>query len=292
MKISTLLRPVIAPVAGLFLAATPLLGEVYFYEDFNYAVGETLHGKSGGTGFKSGASWTMQDDTYSHAVISDKTLSYNLGGTLLTSEQSVRVTGIDSTTKPFATYQFDTPHNVQEFYVSFLVSASEWVPGGQIGIALGLSATTVNHQSVVAGTGGSGPRWQSNVGAGSPANVFSGTELNETHLIVVRFYKEDSLYFNKASIWVDPDSAIQGAPDATASKGASNFGAFGYLNILNYSSGNGDFNIGRIVGGSSWNDVITPIPEPGTVTLVLGGTAACLLMLRSRRTNREPASKV
>lgn len=290
MKTSSLIRHFIVPAIGILLTAIPLQAEVYFTENFDYTVGNSINGVHGGTGFAASSSWTMHSGTENLATVSGTGLSYNLGGTILSVDQSLHIKGTSATDKDFAYYKLSTSYNVDEFYVSFLVSASGWVPtGGQIGISLANATTAMNYQTVTAGQGSAGARWQTAVGAGSLAADFSGTGLDETHLVIVRFYKDQTTYFNKASIWVDPTSTIQGAPDATADVGSGRISSFLYLNIIDFGSGTADFNIGRIVGASTWNDVLS-IPEPGTLTLGLGGAAVCLLGFRARRRQSLVAS--
>lgn len=290
MKTSLLTRSVIASAAGLFLAALPLHASVYFSEMFDYELNTSLSGQHGASGFGSAYSWTMYAGTENLATIKNKKLSYTLGDTVLSVDQSLHVTGSNSTTRDFAYYRFETAHNVNEFYVSFLVSADSWVPvGGQIGISLANATTTTNYQYVTASQHkDNGSRWTGAVGAGSPGIVNTGTAPQTTHLIVARFYKDhsdpDLNYFNQVSLWVDPTSTVQGTPDVTTSigSGPGRISSFLYLNIFNLNSEGAGFDIGRIVGGSSWNDVITPIPEPGVCGLGLA-VAACGLVVRFRR---------
>ncbi len=272
------------PLLVLNLSTAPVRAALLFEEDFNYAVGTQLHGKNGGEGF--GTAWEVGAPQGS-ATISSKSLSYTFAdGSKIMSDQSLLLSGAPTASNNYSNRRLDVAHNVTEFYVSFLVESPVWSTSGTVGFSIGLSAASLSNQLISSSYSASptpSNRWITSVGGGA-YGVYNGVATNQTHFLVARFSKtEGSTAFNQVDLWVNPTSTLQGTPDVTSYKGGGTFGSFYYIGFQNRGSEGSSYYYGALRGGNTWDDVVTPVPEPSTMALLLVGLGVGAYVARRRK---------
>ena len=120
---------------------------------------------------------------------------------------------------------------------------------------------------------------RSNTSAANSAGGGDVSVLGQTRMLVFKATRGGGNY-NSISLFVDPSSLTEPAADATSAvdSGIASFSHFVARSAFHET--NDSFLIDNIRIGTSWEAVVTAIPEP-TVATLLG--LACLGLLRRRR---------
>lgn len=286
-KILTLLA------AALTLSIASMQAGILFSEDFNYTVDQTLFGNSGGTGLTGSWVRTGSNGTDSNAMIRDTSLSYTVGvgGPTITASKTLELIGIGdgAVDRNFATRQIGTSISAattSDVYIRFLVQLSSGVLSGNDGMRVGIGSTNgtgVDHNA--AGLGGNATKSNYYVisGAGtSKESAGNAVSVGTTHMIVMKLTSNGTNY-TTSSIWFDPISLTETAPDLSAT-GSLIHSTLNYIGIgMTRLETSDKILIGNYVAGTAWADVI---PEPTTAAMLfLGGVS--VLILRNRRRGRS-----
>lgn len=266
-------------------AKAALLG----YDGFEaYTAGESLNGKTGGTGFA--GAWESDEATV--VAVIDKQLSYQQGDLLIDGgDRAVAVYGIGETSvndnvanRPIAT-------QTAPVYWSLLFYSDNAVDTNDF-IQFILSDDNDHHNAASIGhrvntNNGFFARIRDNT---SDTHTTSGpaAEAGQTYFLVGRFSPVGSTY-QKMEVWVNPNTATQ--PDDPSDYLA-------YLSVEKNSLANtlGHFLIRQahytseesiifdeLRIGTSYEDVVTLVPEPGSLTVWAIGMASLAAAFFCRR---------
>jgi hypothetical protein len=285
---------VVAAVLGPSSARAELLG----YDGFEaYPANQTLHGKTGGTGFT--GAWSGVAAGQNMARVIDAALSYQQGDLWIqggTKAVAVYGTGsiVDNVVgRPFAS-------QTEPVYFSLLFMSTNAVTGAAF--IQYVVSDDADHNNA----GSIGHRSDTNNGFFARVRTASGdthttsgpaATAGETYFLVGRFSKTvGSTNYNRMEVWVNPKTA--GIPAGSADYLA-------YLQVPNTNSGTPNlahflirqanyadtqwivFDELRI--GTTYGDVVTLVPEPGSALMACLGLAGMLLLGGRRRSGpRQP----
>lgn len=272
-------------IAGCLLAALPVRATLVAYEGFDYTAGDSIVGKSGGSGWNSG--WGGNGTT--QALVSSTEITYNLDGTILGGGNSMVFN--NSAASPilerdvFAS--LDT--SGQDYYVSFIFQT------GGAGVNNGTffswqakdNAPQVNVGNLgVVSNGNPGARINSDT-----TNVSSTVTNDITHFMVVAFtgWSATNLRYQETKVWFNPSINDENTsdPNIIASQLAANAtdGAPGFLGLwaraTNFNGTDEVVYFDDMRVGTTWSSV-TAIPETGTYATLLA-SASLLFILYLRR---------
>jgi hypothetical protein len=270
------------------------------YEPFDYTVGASIDGLSGGTGFSSAwGGYNASTLPAGSSVIQAGSLS--LGG-VPASGNSVLLTGQNGTAQFARSFANVAGTDGTTLWFSFLgqrvgglqeppASGTNVFPRG-VNVGLFDTEATANASSaerIAIGNSSNATEneWSIiNEGSGS-ARVGAGLTFDTLAWAVVRIdFHGDATVADDIYLWLNPDP---GAEPSTGSAAASSIGAFDYSNVDILRPFIGDSSSGRPAGqllvdeirlGTLYADM-SVVPEPSTVGLAaLGGVA---MLLRSRK---------
>lgn len=259
------------PLAALLLVAlaAPTSAALIAYEPFDYdPVGSDLLGKNGASGFlgpwRAGGFNASISNNYD---IEDDAMSF---GQLLVTGHTIRtqaVGAIAGLTRDLAAPLGQSDSTV---YFSFLIQPEGTLHGGAFNGFMGLVLESAGEPELYVGKPGGGAidRWVLEDRGGARQHASSVlTAIGGTALLVVK--AEFSTLGNDAfTLYVNP---TPGAPEP-ATGVVKNDATFGVVNGLTIYS-TGAMRIDELRVGQTFADV-TPIPEPGTLGLVLAAMFA------------------
>jgi len=251
---------------------------LHAYEGFNYALGSALSGQTGGQGWAAAWGGTTPNTA---SVVAGLGYTDSTGQQLATQEGAVR-------TNSAVTFGQETRGTTYAFgqagdsvWVSFLVQQSPNPTLGvnYAGVALG-QGWTFGSDAMVGNITGT----TAGVGAFYTTTDFQNSTAvipaNSVSFLVLRY--DFAASGNDAiSLWVNPVlGAALGAPDASGS--FRNF-ASSFSGITLAYGDNRPFVFDELRIGSSYAAVATPVPEPGSLALLLAGVAAVGVAARRSR---------
>ncbi len=277
--------------ALIALPSASARAELLGYDGFEeYTAGESLHGKSGGTGFA--GPWASDDSTIVPVI--EKQLSYQKGQLLIDGgDRAVAIYGLGDTSvndnvadRPIATqtapvywsllFYSDNAVDTNDFIQFILSNDNDYHNAGSIG-----------HR--VSTNNGFFARIRDN---SSDTHTTSGpaAAAGQTYFLVGKFSPVGATY-QQMEVWVDPTTAGEpaGPGDYTAylsitkNSLATSLGYF-LIRQAHYTSAESIiFDELRI--GTSYEDVVTLVPEPGSLGLLAIGLAslAAAFWRRARR---------
>lgn len=289
------------PIASLNLAialtffSSQLQADVIAYDDFeSYGTGSII-GKSGGTGWTGAWGEGSSSNLPNQEGVISGGLTYSNGGiTIDGGDYSYQTFGGGAGTDAGVLAQrafASTSANV--VYVSFLiqVSLTDGTLTDDFGAVFLNSTSGVTTGFSTDGTDASSfGRLYNLTDAGN--YVSGGTlTLNTTHLIVLKLERnttESPYLYDQLSLWVDPDSETESV--ATASTDGTSSGYTAALHTLGFRVGWGleaeDFVLyDEVRIADSWASAV--IPEPSTVSMLLGLGVFSLVLLNRRLARRS-----
>ncbi len=272
------------------------------YEGFDYAVGSVV-GQNGGSGFANAWQPNGSGAGSIHDVVTGS-LSYtdSLGNQLVTSGNSLHLSGsptANNTAQPNRDFSFTRTTAGSSTWLSFLIERSGTVTNNvntpQNPYPRGANVAFFNTGSEQLAVGNSSGALLNEIALiprGSGANVVpSGNPYSELSFVLVRIdHLGDATVNDNAYMWIDPNLNVE--PDIGTADAFS--GGFDY--VINrvrpfaggYDTGNGGrpnavLDIDELRLGETFADVtpFTPVPEPGSLSLI--GLGAAALLLKKRR---------
>jgi hypothetical protein len=273
--------------ASLLLSASQAQAQIIASDNFNsYSLGAVGGQAAGGSGFT--GTWTAPGSGTAFANVVSPGLGGGYGlqtGNPASSPGSV-IWGAE---------QFTTPITGQNVYVSFLWQYTAGSGFGSVGtdnstFAFALSDTATDTGSVLdygmRATGGT-QTFMVRQGTGTPpvggAINLGGVVGNPsaTYLLLAEYVWTGTGY-GTINAWFNPTSPTQTTPDVTAS--ATGLASLSYVYFRGgLPATNSVYSVDNLLIGNTWSDV-GPVPEPGSLALVLVG-AATLLAIRRRRSH-------
>ena len=281
------LHPIIIalPIAAALFGGTSLQAAVVATEDFEDKALATLEGQGGGSGFS--GTWSV-GGTDSRVTVVNSSLSYSNG--------AVGSSGGNQALQ----FQWEANETITDGIMSRALSSSL---SGTVYLSL-LFTDTVNNEAFSIGSpddfvqwgfddaGGGNPnatilrrngelQARSNTAAGNSVGSGAVSVLNQTRMLVFKATQSGGNY-NSISLFVDPSSLTEPAADATSTfdSGIAFFSHFVARSAFHEL--NDTFLIDNIRVGTTWEDVVTAIPEPSAVAL-LGLASLGLLGFRRKR---------
>jgi hypothetical protein len=261
------------------------------YEGFDYpaALGSSLNGQNGGTGW--GAAWADADND-TRIDSANTSLAYPAGVGFTPSGSRIELTATDSSVQ--ATRALGTSMNLNSssnvFYASALFQTSA-VTGQTSGIDFFDGASNLRWRFGINGAGnffvGMDPNQASQLATSTTtltpnttyllvSKMSTGTGTNGLDQVFLKVYDASSIVGNEPTLaeW-----------DLTASGGSSVTLISARLNMANGAGQTNYFDELRI--GTTWADVVNPvpIPEPGTISLLAAGVLALGYGWRRRAVN-------
>lgn len=289
--ISTLL-PVCA--LGLACSSHSLRATVIAYDSFAYTDGSNLAGLTGGTGWDAttNVGWTVNSNITSATIQSGALVLGNGTDSVLTAASTASnatryLASSYSGDSLFIKYTFSvgagTTSNADRFYMTLLGSGNGggW---GNLEIGTGVNNTYASSTSGAVGDNSIAARVYQDVGNRVTASTTVGDLTSYT--VIVEFSKSVSGSTNKYDtlrLWVNPSDSDYSSASAKS---------LTYSTIL-YTINRISFNIDEVEAGdvfkvnevmlaTTWADV-TAIPEPSSLSLLLGGGALGVVLLNRRR---------
>jgi hypothetical protein len=261
-------------LAGLLilLASSPAIGQVIAYEGFNYAAGTNLNGLSGGTGWAN--AWS--EPNFGTGNPSDNVPETIQAGSLTGGRFSYDIRNLGTALGTAGTTR----------YASFLLRRDTIGPDpGNNGPDYGglVFGDENNPNSLFVGKPGGGILGNYALENGNGSGQVSSTRpevLGTTALLVVRFdftAGNDTfrLYVNPTPGGIEPSAA-------DAIKSDLNIASLVGVSISTGAAAT--WSVDEIRVGNTFADVVAPVPEPGSLGLLLaGGLAAVWHGRRSRR---------
>ncbi|MBK1834447.1 PEP-CTERM sorting domain-containing protein [Roseibacillus ishigakijimensis] len=265
-----------------FFAIGPLsaFGALTLYEGFDYAENSGLSGQSGGSGFAGGGdAWDVGSSagsTPGNLTVSAGSLTY---GPLLTSGNAASGTRSNDNVAMYRDLAVTMGGDGSEVWMSFLIQATTSTAGLSL-----FGSTEATFFGAI--NGGYSHRLYSGAGTPMTGNQFNSTATafdSGTHFMVAQFDMTQTVpVFN---VWVDPDSSSlgngatpTGGSFQSVASGTQDF-TFDRLRIGMFSN-NQTMVLDELRMGDSWVDV-SPVPEPATTLLALGGVAAAFRRKRA-----------
>jgi hypothetical protein len=275
-------------LAGLLLlvaSGSPAVAQVIAYDGFNYAAGANLNGLNGGSGW--GNAWsepsfgTGDPNDLVPETIQTGSLTF---GSLVTSGNRVVTGGKFSYDIRLLGAPLGTTGTTR--YASFLirrdVAGTDPVNNGpDYG---GLVFADENPNSLFVGKPGGGTVGNyalENNGGTSQVASSRPEVLGTTALLVVRF--DFAAGNDTFRLYVNP--APGGTEPAVADATKSNLDLGSFVGVSMSTGAANTWSIDEIRIGSTFADVVVPVPEPGSIVLTLGGGLA--LLWRRRRSRRR-----
>ncbi|NTU54500.1 MAG: hypothetical protein HGA97_12570 [Chlorobiaceae bacterium] len=263
----------------MLLAPAPAHAALIAYEGFDYVPGSDIRGQSGGSGWATGSSWAGYDPSATWpGLITSSGLSF---GKLDIQGKALTTATTPGTIPPpsSALYWRNLPQFGQEgstLYVSFLFR-----PEPEFGYYGGINLTDEFGNGIFVGK--SGASGYNNYGLEGPLNDIESSGVpvatGETDLIILKaqFLAGNDIY----SIFVNP--ALDGVEPGAASASKTDFDPGNPLIGTTFIFNNyGNYTIDEIRIGTTYADV-TPIPEPGTLTMIAFGLSVIIGRNRIRR---------
>lgn len=261
--------------AFVFFACAGLaFGTVTTLEQFNYTpAGSDLSGNGGGgsSGFNGNWSGDTSFDLASGSLVSpvplasisgNRVTAAAFGGNRDIARNFTQTIGADNTT----------------IYFSFLMRAQDVVGGGAFGGYFEF-VLRAGQRYVCVGKGGANNNYLIE-GSTLEKGVSSVPVVaNQTHLFVVRanFLPGADNY----RLYIDPQTGQAEPSVANAVLSTYDVGTVTGLTL----SGPGAFGFDELRFGTTWNDV-TPVPEPGTLVLMITGFLPSVFLLRQLRRSK------
>lgn len=297
----------LAGVAALVLSSsTPAIADLIAYEGFDYAAGADLSFQNGGFGWATAwgtnSSGITTGGQFPGASIKAGNLTYadTAGNTLVTSGNSLFMTGTNGTSQPFRTLNTVMGTNGGSAWVSFMAYRSgtptnnTLQPFNPYPRGANVSFYSTNSERVAIGnSSGAVSNMFSIVPTGSSSNIRqSGYDYSNLSLVVLRFdfadpsapNTNDAVYmFINPSLGIEPSLA-----DAAAS--TNNWFDFTFNRVRPFAGGNAnnqpyaELSVDEIRIGTTFADVtpFTPVPEPSVVALGGVGLLAFAWGMRRR----------
>ncbi|HEY9250056.1 MAG TPA: PEP-CTERM sorting domain-containing protein [Rariglobus sp.] len=291
--ISTLL-PVFA--LGLALTSHGLRATVIAYDSFDYTDDSNLAGLTGGTGWDAttNVGWTVNSNITSATIQSGALVLGNGTDSVLTAASTASnatryLSSAYSGDSLFIKYTFSvgagTTSNADRFYMTLLGSGNG---GGWGNLEIG---TGVNNSIASTNAGAVGDNRIAARVEGSSSNRLAASSPNPildltSYTVIVEFSKSVSGATNKYNtlrLWVNPTESDY----SSATAKSLTYSTILYsINRINFSLDEveaGDvFTVNEVMLATTWADV-TAIPEPSTLSLLLGGSALGVVLLNRRR---------
>lgn len=272
------------PLTAALLAGASVRASVVATEDFEDKSLATLEGQGGGSGFS--GTWSV-GGLDSRVTVVNSSLSYTNG--------AVGSSGGSQALQ----FQWEADETITDGIMSRALGSSL---SGTVYMSL-LFRDTVNNDAFSIGSPDDFVQWGfDNAGGGNPnatvlrrngelqarSNTSSANSvgsgdvsvLNQTRMLVFKATRGGGNY-NSISLFVDPSSLTETAADATSTSdsGISSFSHF--VGRSAFHELNDTFLIDNIRVGTTWEDVVTAIPEPSAAALL--GFAGLGLLRRRRK---------
>jgi hypothetical protein len=248
-----LLRRAFVLTVAILIAAIPasLQADLVAYDGFNYTAG-SLPGNSGGTGWSN--AWSAGQ--WGSAGVAETGLTYASGG------QSLVTSGGAATLTVAGQGAYRTPTsalNSGSVYISFLADRT-----AANSSYLGLSLFSGSTEKVFIGAGNSETVWGAQIKATeTQCNSTVATSATPTLLVTKLDYGPTGA--GTLSLYVNP--SLTAEPGAASASGS--FSSLSWDRIRIQADGFGGIDEIRI--GTSYADVTSSVPEPGTLALLATG---------------------
>ena len=286
--LATLSLNLFAALTSLVCVTASKADVLYFSDNFNYANGN-LAGNNGGTGWAS--AWLDATPTPTGNLVANP-----LPGTV---GNSVQISNSNGVTQRTLTSPISTSGG-NSYYLSFLFNAAPYQTGGNAGLTLSGTGTSL-FVGMPGGGGKIGFDW---TGYGTAETSYNPSD-NINYLIMLKIERFASVNgYAKATLWATTDLLMNGS--ALEAQGSSLVGSIDNNGLVPHSDINvemvkiggtystGSINLSGLAMASTANEAVnfthTAVPEPGT--LLLGSLAATLGgcgYWRNRRKKTAPA---
>ncbi len=296
------MKKVLAASAGLLLALQAPAAKIAG-DDFTYAAGN-LAGDNGGFGWNGAWAANTTNTTvttlapgtafsYASGVInlpaSPANLSAQISSTAGANTNTSAATRTLSATATAAT-------NVTDVYVSFLMrystTAGSLIDAERFYLFFGSAATSTARYDIgvsALGTTDFAVRTSNNAGY-TNGGVDVASSATTTYLVVGKLSKASSANFDQFSFWLNPSTPTEGTPTGTSSNPTGDLATLSTLGfgITGLDAGE-SFQFDNLQIGTTWQDVVTPVPFGVDSSLGLGvlGLAAALRLRRRRACQRN-----
>lgn len=282
---SPIFRGVIIVGAIIAGSLAPLRASPLAYEDFAYTAGDSLLGNAGGVGWAnawSGGSTVTANVSSTTITKTIDSFTYGGGNSLAISG----TTSINVAQRLFASPQLT---NGTDIYVSFIVQytggTGTVAAGPFIGVGLLDSSNSTSVDNYVLlnnGTGQVGAR-VNNVSANIPSATYQ-LAYDSPVLVVARFSGWNGSNYTSTTTWVNPtaNDTSNASISATATSTTGSDGAGGLIIRAN-TLGTATVLLDDLRVGTTWADVVAPIPEPGAYALAAASLVAAITLLIRRR---------
>lgn len=287
-------------LACLLVTATALTSQAdsLLYDGFDYAAGESVIGKNGGSG-----NWAPSDGAWrttgtpSSTLLVGGSLGYTdtNGASLATSGNHLSVTtavtgGVYRNVSGISVTQ--EQGGTATYWLSFVGNTSGIpVPGGT-GVPYAALTLNTNGDAFMVGAFGSGSQWRTRVGSGNYSSATGVPSSTAQAFVVVRIdvnlNGDDSIH-----LWLNPELGSEPTLSSAISSTTGSYWSgesFLLSNIRVGTSGTGSLGItlDEIRLGTTYS-AVSPIPEASASALMSGGLVFCVVFFVLRRRAKRVA---